>query len=154
MAYTKHLDKSRSYGTHYPPYEGAYYQQDGFHFDNDGNVVEALLSPDQKKLLDERAAKSAAAKAAGQQPEADKPPAPEPEPETAGADEEEVNLADWLKDDKAYSFMLIRDIVKARYSVWKTSKAAVVNFLVNEHKLVLPEDLDPDLRKLYAAGDE
>src|SRR5262245_27077324 len=51
MAYRKWLHRSREFGTHCPPSNGAYYNQDGFDFDHEGNLCEHLLSKEQKAQL-------------------------------------------------------------------------------------------------------
>lgn len=43
------LDKSRPFGVVTPPYEGACFEQAGYHFDNDGRVVEDLLDDQQRE---------------------------------------------------------------------------------------------------------
>ena len=52
--YSKRLDKSRPYGQHCPPENGAFFNQDGFDFDHEGRIVEKLLSADQKKQLEKK----------------------------------------------------------------------------------------------------
>lgn len=143
---TKHLDRSRPFGTVHPPDQGAHYEQDGYPFDAQGKIVEALLTEDQKKALEKKPPRPPAA------PKAPKEPRP-PNPGSASAgggkdDEGGVNLEQWLRDQDSANFKDVRLAVKERYSVWETSRAEVVIFLVNEQKLLAAEEIDPELRKL------
>lgn len=150
---TKTLDRSRPHGTIHPPHEGAHFAQDGYHFDADGKIVEKLLTPQQKAALVKK-------------PAAPKPPNPQPQAEATetpgqsggsgavppitqtGADDGGVNLEQWLRDEQSANFLDVRKAVKKRYSVWETTKSGVVILLVNEQKLLLPDEIDPELRKL------
>lgn len=151
---SKTLDRSRPFGTVHPPYEGAHFEQDGYHFDVEGKLVEALLTVEQKNRL---AAQKSKDKAKPPRPPADPPPAgaapsgsppPSASEESGDEDENAINLEQWLRDDASANFKDVRSAVKARYGVWETAKAGVVAFLVNEQKLLAAEEIDPELRKL------
>lgn len=156
---TKTLDRSRPHGTIHPPYEGAHYEQGGFHFDAQGKLVEKLLTPEQKAAL-AKAAQPKSPRASEQEPSgAPKPPKPNAVVGTEdfgssasasdqAATQDGVNLEEWLRDDASANFLEVRKAVKARYATWITDKAGVVTFLVNEQHLLPAEELDPDLRKL------
>jgi hypothetical protein len=61
------LDKTRDHGIYFPLHEGAHFDQDGFLFDHNGNLVEALLTHDKRNQLQamhfKKAANAAAEKA-------------------------------------------------------------------------------------------
>ena len=69
-------------------------------------------------------------------------------------EENAVNLEQWLRDEASANFKEVRQAVKARYGVWETSKPGVVAILVIEQKLLAPEDIDPELRRLLPAKRE
>lgn len=158
----KTLDRSRNHGTIHPPHEGAHYTQDGYYFDAEGKLVEALLKPEQKAALAKKASVPRPAPVAPPKPAAT-PPNPNAQspagaegvaPEgnakegEAGGEPDAVNLEQWLRDPASAYFKDVRLAVKERYSVWKTAKAQIVEFLVVEQKLLPPEEIDAELRQL------
>ena len=58
------LDKSKPHGIVTPPWEGAHYEQNGFHFDAAGDIVKELITPELTKRLENAAARATAEKAA------------------------------------------------------------------------------------------
>ena len=150
---SKTLDRSRPFGTVHPPYEGAHFEQDGYHFDVEGKLVEALLTPEQKTKLAQKAKppRPPAGTDGNSEPKQPVPPNPPQAGEgnkDDGGDENAVNLEQWLRDEASAPFKEVRQAVKARYNVWKTAKTDIVALLVLEQHLVAAEDIDPELRKL------
>jgi hypothetical protein len=154
--FTKRLDKSRSYGEHHPPENGAFYQQDGYNFDHEGYLVDDLLTDAQK----ERLKKLPPPKSGG-----GKPPKPakqqaappseggeggggEPGGEGEGGDNADLNLTLWLKGEAEYDFADVQKAVKTRYHAWKTSKRDLVNFLVTDEKLVPYDEVAEEFREM------
>lgn len=167
----KRLDKTRDYGTIHPAEiavgdttVAAHFNQDGYYFDHEGNLVEALLTPEQKKKL---AAKPAAAKAKTQAKPAAKPKADagdEQEAEDASdeadgndeakpaADGDELNIVSWLMGEIDYPVTAVREAVKKRYNTWKTSTRELILFLVEDQKVVTPKQLKPEWQQAIGMG--
>lgn len=154
---SKKLDKSRPFGAIHPPYKGAFFEQDGYFFDHEGNVVAELLTPAQKAKL------SAPAKPKPPEPAAktggDKPPVTgesddkeEDGSEGGESNPNEVNLESWLKEgDKSQPFRVIQVAVKERYNKWCTSRVDLVTFLVVENKLIDAQEVAEDLKQYVVA---
>lgn len=144
--YAKRLDKSRSFGSYHPPDTGAFYTQDGYDFDHEGYIVEAKLTPEQREQLAKKPMKQPAPK----KPAAAKPPAPPVEDEEPPSSDEysadDLNLEAWLRGEEDYSFPDVQQAVKARYSVWKTSKRDLLLFLVEDQKLVEEDALSDEFK--------
>lgn len=164
---TKTLDRSRPYGTVHPPFEGMHFEQDGYPFDHEGRLVEKLLKPEQKQALEKKAAARAAKAppASGGEtgaPNGESPSKPtEPAAEGAGdgnksdeADDDGINLEQWLRDPATANFKDVRVAIKERYSVWHTAKDGAVDFLVNEVKLLPVEEIDASLRDLLVRREQ
>jgi hypothetical protein len=152
---TKTLDRSRPHGTVHPPYEGSHFEQDGFPFDAQGQIVESLLTDAQKAALAKKPAAPKPPKPETQTQDvktstngSGKPPGGGTSGDKADADDFGVNLEQWLRDPESANFKDVRQAVKDRYSVWMTAKADVVVFLVNEKQLLPVEEIDPSLRAL------
>lgn len=175
--YMKRLDKTRDHGTCHPPENDAVYSQDGFFFDRDGKLVEALLTPAQKEYLEAKAAQRAARavkpEGGGDKPKSSgepktkpaKPEAKTPAAQAADeiddeqdfdgdgepkkpADDEELNIEEWLRGAADHPFPAIKAAVKQRFNVWKTGKRALLEFLVDEQKIVSREALADDLKAI------
>jgi hypothetical protein len=147
--YAKRLDRSRDYGTYHPPDDGAHYNQDGYDFDHDGELVEHRLTAEQQERLKKKGPAAPP-----------KPPAPapshgkahhaketvhDPEPDADG-----LNLEAWLRGQEDYPFPDVQKAVKARYSVWKTAKRDLLLFLVEDQKLVETDALSDEFAGIVA----
>jgi hypothetical protein len=141
--YAKRLDKSRPYGSYHPPEPGkvdgdaaCHFNQDGYDFDHNGEIVEWRLNDAQKAALKK---KPPTAPAKQHTP---KPPKPQGDggegAEDEGADEhaDGLNLEAWLRGEEDYDFGAVQKAIKERYHVHKTSKRDMILFLVEDQKLV------------------
>lgn len=153
--YKKTLDKSRDYGTQHPPEFGVFYFQDGYPFDQDGKIVEAMLTDPQKEALAKKVSAAVAAKPPAPAVTKGKAPAVEPKPESDTEPKEQtepegtedgLNLTAWLKGEESYPFPEIQKAVKARFNVWKTGKRDLVLFLVEDQKLVEAGELSAEFK--------
>jgi len=142
----KHLDKSRDFGQFYPPDNGAFYQQDGFRFSHDGTLLPGQLAavdapPKPKKVGRPSASKTQAAA----EPETAPPP---PEPATPPQPGDPLNLELWLRGAATYPDKDVRQAVRERYNKWMTQVPPIVEFLVDEEKLVAMDDLAPRFKAM------
>lgn len=139
------LDRSRPYGTvHGEETDGAFFEQDGFLFDNEGLLLERLLTADQRKSLELMKAKRHAAEMAKEAYAAamkdagmtDVPPgappvivsenAPPPAPEPGDA---KVDLLAWMKGEQKYQFFAVTKAVREQHGFAASDKSSVVKFL-------------------------
>jgi hypothetical protein len=146
------LDRSRPYGTvHGEETDGAFFEQDGYLFDNEGLLLEHLLSSDQKKSLELAKAKRHAAAMAQEAYEAamkdagmtDVPPgappvivsenAPPPVPEPG----DKVDLDGWMRGTHKYQFFAVTKAMREQFGFAASDKSSVVKFL--QDALNLPD---------------
>lgn len=152
--YMKRLDRTKDFGQYCPPDQGAFYNQDGFDFDHEGRIVEARLTQEQRERLKK---KPPAAKPAAQKQDQD-PKAPETGSSDSGdrdtgsgGDEDGINLEEWLRDGlDSYPFPDVQKTVRSRFSIWKTSKRDLIEFLVEDQKVISHDDLADDMKALIA----
>lgn len=145
--YAKRLDRSRDFGTYHGSSNGAVYNQDGFDFDQEGRIVEALLTDEQKKLLATK--KGPAPKPPAPAAKVEAPAEEKPEPPPASEDTgDSLNLEMWLRGEADYPFPAVQKAVKERFSVWKTARRDLLVFLVDEQKVVTSDELCPDLKNV------
>ncbi len=136
------LDRNRPYGeVHGEDTGGAFFDQDGFLFDFEGNLLEHLLDAKARAKLENMKATAeaqAAAKAAYEaslrgagispadapemplQGEEDAPPAPH------------VDLHGWVTGAAKYQFFAVKDALREQYGFSPTNKEAALVFLRNE----------------------
>ena len=141
------LDKTRDYGTVFPPEQGAHYSQDGFYFDHQGDLVENewLMGEDGvKRLADMKKKAEASAAALAKYNEimgiASKTLA-EAGIETvapSSAEEEDEAPADLVKWAKGQERMKNADALaaaKAQYNVVFSNTGMLVAFMIEEGKI-------------------
>ena len=152
------LDRNRPYGTiHGEETGGAFYAQDGFHFDIEGNLLEHLMDAGAKDALAKRLAvehakrkaeeayKQAMADANMAEPEPPAAPAP-PKPgiiaATPGApdDDEEAPKFDfrgWYLGQNKVGWFEVSKALKAEMGFSANSKASAAEFLSTELQIPL-----------------
>lgn len=152
------LDRSRPFGECFPPMRVredddnspiAFFSQDGFHFDIEGNLLEELLTEKQKQSLariaKEQAAKRAAREAyereMGEEAPADVVPAKKPVPRDGVEDgkTDKVDLVAWLRGERSYRWMSVVGAISQEYGKTVHGKAEAKHFLVHEKGLVSEE---------------
>lgn len=140
------LDRTREAGTIHgdnDQHPGAFYEQDGFFFDNAGNLLEDLVTDAARARLDERLRRDAAIEdararfmeATGMDAEAASKVI-SAENLTVVADAE-VDLAAWAKGEKKYPFDRITAEIRARFNVGVTNKRQALEVLA-ENGLAAP----------------
>lgn len=173
MTIKRRLDKSRSAGTIFPPMPHAddptavaHYEQDGFYFDHEGRVLEAFLTPEQRKQFEPVAPKPPKPAASGQPEEDgedDTPPQPAPAPKKPKTRQEklaeknpkkpasgdDLNLEMWLRGEAKYQEFRVKKVVRDRYNRVCSGTQELVRFLVEEVNLVPKEALKPEFAAFY-----
>jgi hypothetical protein len=146
------MDRSKPFaqirGQRHPgdPFATAHFQQDGIHYDAHGLHLEHLLDDEAKLLVErrlKRQLKSAPKKTGAGEGSNDG----DPDGDTSGSSDD-VNLEAWLRGDAKYEWFKVTAAVRERYQKNLSKQIDVVDFLVNEEKVVSPEDLDPALADL------
>lgn len=146
------LDRSRNFATVHgerrpgDKHQMVHFIQDGIHFDAGGLHLDDLVEDEQvRSLVDRRLKKQGKTAPKG----ADKDDLP---PDNGGGPSE-VNLEAWLRGEARYQWFSITKIVRERFSINITNQADMVEFLVNEKKLVPVDQVDPDLAALLKSTD-
>lgn len=147
--YNLTLDRNRPYGeVHGEDTGGAYFDQDGFLFDFEGKLIEALLTSAQRDQIDKmkaqaeaqasaRAAYEQSLRAAGLNP-ADAPPMEDPEAEPpAPSQEGTIDLAGWAMGTKRYHFFTVKSALLEQYNFSATNSDAARKFLRDELRLAV-----------------
>jgi hypothetical protein len=141
---TTTLDRNRPYGeVHGENTNGAFFDQDGFLFDNDGNLLEHLLDDAGRarlhgiKAKEEAQARAkeayeASLRAAGLDPASQ--PTMDAEGEVAPAPAK-VDLHAWATGQAKYQFFAVKDAMKDQYGFSPTNRDAAIKFLIDELKL-------------------
>ena len=125
MAIPKRLDRSRGdVGQFFPPLQhpsgcSAHYEQDGFHFDHEGNLLAAYLTDEQKAEMEKQDKGKAATTTT---PQAKKPAAATrkekreaaPKPQEQGSDQ--LNLEAFLRGEEKYPEFRVKKVVRDRYN--------------------------------------
>lgn len=96
MARAPRLDKSRAFGTVFPPVLGAVFYQDGYHFTEDGMVVRALCTPEQLAVLDGTPAPAPTPAVAAPAPAKGKPGRKPKIPAAQAEDGSDIDFELWL----------------------------------------------------------
>lgn len=138
------LDKSKPHGIVTPPWEGAHYEQNGFHFDAAGDIVKELITPDLTKRLENAAARATAEKAADAARKAafkkigldpDDPDLAVKAVEAAAAAGTggggDLDLVAWAKGEKAYPFAKVRGALLEQKDFVATDMRAAIAFMVD-----------------------
>lgn len=162
----RRLDRSRSAGQYFPPIPHetvpgatAHFEQDGMKFDHDGVLIEAFLTPEQKKKLDAKAAQAAAPAPKTGEPAAKTEPQTRLEKRQANPDKDkqpggdQLNLVAWLMGEERYQEFRVKKVVRDRYSRQFGSINDLVEFLVTDQHLVQPEQLAPEFKSIFGPPD-
>jgi len=152
------MDRSRAFSTIHgerPPgdrHQYAHFQQDGIHFDAHGLHIDELIDDEKTRALVERRLKRQAKLApkedaadAGDGDDDELDPAPA---SGAGSDPSDVNLEAWLRGEVKYPWFSITKLVRERYSQNITKLVDMIEFLVEDEKIVPFNELDPEYAKL------
>jgi len=150
------LDRTRSYGSvHGEETGGAFFEQDGILFDNEGLALANQPSPNIQKLVADRerlmranqAAKEAFEAAMAGQPVGDAPAGAAPvivsedaPPPAPGLDGPTVDLRGWMTGTARYQWFEISSALLKQHGFKAQNKEQAVNFLIEELKLQ-PEDV-------------
>lgn len=139
------LDRARDFGEIYPPCNGAYFTQDGLHFDAEGAIVEALLTQADIERLEavvfarEKQAEAAAAMAAAAALGA---PVTMPAQLAAGGQPQggqDIDLLAWASGAAKYPFFSVRDYAKKTHAIAATNREGLIRQLVISG--ILPESV-------------
>ena len=151
------LDRNRDYGTvHGEETKGAFFSQDGFHFDNEGNLLEHLMDAGAKERLARRIATDNAKKAAEAaykkaMAEADmaEPEAPAPAPVVTGRiaalddeppaaeDKPEFDFRGWYLGTTKIQWFEVQKALKEHKSFVAGTKDNAAEFLSTDLQLPL-----------------
>lgn len=134
------LDRSRPFGAVTPPYEGACFSQGPYYFDTAGELVEALLTPEQRKALAGKADEAPPAPPPPQTPAPppdpvpDAPPAPPPVEDVPPppVSKSEVDVIAYLKDEQDYGFMAVMAAAKDRLGVRPKNMKELIDMCVEK----------------------
>lgn len=137
------LDRNRPYGeVHGENTQGAFFDQDGFLFDYEGNLLENLLDDAGRARLHGMRAKEearvrakdayeASLRAAGLDPTTQPAMDAEDEPPPPA----KVDLHAWATGQAKYQFFAVKDAMKDQYGFSPTNRDAAIKFLIDELKL-------------------
>jgi len=148
---TKQLDRSRPFGTVFPPLGAVHFEQDGHQFDHEGNhLAEVPADPPtpsttkqatpkgrqkKDKAATQPAAPTAKTKTKGKTKTEKTPAKPDPAPQTAAkGDDTGINLESWLKGKEQYPEFKIKQVVRARFNRVVNNMPDTVYFLVADPK--------------------
>lgn len=137
------LDRNRPFGeVHGENTNGAFFDQDGFLFDYEGNLLEHLLDDAARARLHGMKAKEEAQIRAKEAYEASLRAAgldPTTQPAMDSDDEApapvKVDLHAWATGQAKYQFFAVKDAMKDQYGFSPTNRDASIKFLVDELKL-------------------
>jgi hypothetical protein len=156
------MDRSRGYGTVHgerPPgdlHQNTHFFQDNMPFDAHGFLIlDAIDDPKIKAIAERKLKKLPTA-----------PPAAEGDSDGAGEDDSdpatteavgqqkptatnssEVNLEAWLREEVSYPWNLITRTMRDRYHQNMSKQHDVIQFLVEDEKVVPEDQVGPSLRK-------
>lgn len=139
------FDRKKPHGIVFPPHDGAHYEQGGLHFDNEGNVVESLLTDEDRKRLDRLAKQRAADKVADEaraaflkeqgiseeEVRADPVAAVTKIAQAGAVDASEVDLIGWARGTVKYHFFTVRAAFEKQHHYTATDKKAAIDWLID-----------------------
>lgn len=163
------MDKSKYFSTVHgeraagDPHAKIHFYQDGLPFDGEGLLLVDLVPDDKRELVDRRLKKLAATV---------QKPVPEPvrtapvaDPESDDGDDDadnqgddaatqnitpgDVNLESWLRGEANYVWFSIPAAIRQRFSKNVSNKTDAVTYLVEEEKVVTPDQLSEALKPHY-----
>lgn len=135
------LDRSKYFSSVHGEFQSpTHYYQDGLPFDALGHLVVAECSKEQLAAADAKAPRSVPSKPGDK----DSPPNPLAASQPA-LTEGEVNLELWAKGQARYVPGEVFAAIRERYSKSVTTFADAIEFLVNEAKLIPPEQASKQL---------
>jgi len=140
---TTTLDRNRPYGeVHGENTNGAFFDQDGFLFDYEGNLLEHLLDDAGRARLHSIKAKEEAQTRAKEAYESSLRAAgldPTTQPAMDSGDDApvpaKVDLHAWATGQAKYQFFAVKDAMKDQYGFSPTNRDAAMKFLADELKL-------------------
>jgi hypothetical protein len=155
------LDRSRPHGTIHGErapgdrHQLAHFTQDGITFDAQGFHIDELIEDDKTRaLVDRRLKKVGAPKPdaddAGGSDDADNDPAP---PGAGSAASTDVNLEAWLRGEEKYEWFLITKTVRERYSQNISKAVDMIEFLIEDMKVIPLSELAPEFAKHLKSKD-
>lgn len=152
------LDRSRHYGTIHgerPPgdrHQLAHFTQDGITFDSQGFHLDDLIEDDKvRALVDRRLKRAGAPKAeADDAGGSDDDDIDDPAPKGAGSQSQssDVNLEAWLRGEEKYQWFLVTKTVRERYSQNLSKMIDMLEFLIEDEKVIPFSDLSPEFAAL------
>lgn len=148
------LDRTRKHASVHGEVEnGLAYKQDGLPFDAQGNLIEALVNTPDLRAIVERKLKRvkkqvapATPAEAGAQQEDDDDPA-----DKNKAGDDDVNFDAWARGMVRYEWTLLQRVARKRFSRSFSSKENIIEFLIEDAKLIHLDDVHPSLRPKAAA---
>src|SRR5262249_19979800 len=144
------LDKSRYFSTIHgqrvpdDPHQHSHFLQDGIHFDAEGLHLDHLVDDEKTRALVDRRLKRQV-KAAPKADDAGGSVDDDDVNDQGGGQSDEVNLEAWLRGTAKYPWFNVTKAVRDRYSSNITKQVDMVDFLVNEAKLVPIDEVDEQL---------
>lgn len=147
------LDRSRYFsevhGQRQPgdKHQLVHFIQDGIQFDAGGLHLDTLVEDKETRDLVDRRLKKQVKAVKGGDAGGGGGDNSDPEEKSSGSDGD-VNLEAWLRGEAKYDWFKITKTARDRYQVNKTKQTDMVEFLVNEIKLVPKDQLHPDLLAL------
>ena len=142
------LDKSKTYGTVFPPENNAHFFQDGFYFTASGDLVREMLDEAATKKLARRTARVAAdrrkeelyrqelaAQGLDETEVAEAIAEAKAEDAPIEADPKAIDLVAWARGQKKYVFGQVRKAFKDQYAIDVPDKKTGIEVLVDEGKV-------------------
>ena len=139
------FDKTKDHGIVTPPERGAHFEQGGYYFNQEGELVEEMLTPaDRDRLKKEalnREADRAASEARAKFLEENGLTADDPDlakkviavAQAAGAPAENIDLVAWAKAEAVYPFAKVRKAAQDKHNFTATDARALVAFMVDNN---------------------
>lgn len=120
--------------------------QDGIHFDAEGLHLDDLVEDDETRALVDRRLKKQGKAAKGDSAGGGSDNT-DPEEKSSGSDDD-VNLEAWLRGEQKYEWFKIAKVGRDRFQKNITKQADMVDFLVNDQKIIAKDQVAPSLRAL------
>lgn len=147
------LDRSRPHSTIHgerapgDPHQFAFFCQDGIHYDAHGLHLDHLIADDKTRQLVERRLKRQVKAASREEEPSEDGADAAPDPSEA-SDASFVNIEAWLRGDAKYQWFAVTKAVRERFHQNITKLKDMVEFLVEDEKIIAEADLDPDFAAL------